>query len=164
MSLPVIRDGLDELAVIDPDTGELAPLRDASDRALAHAAQKLAEHDSEVYAMKRALAHELRARHGVGKAEAGGFAWVVAESTSWPAGAVKSVLEELVREGVITEADAKRCFPPKPTPNAVQLKALIGRLTVGNPVAAKRLAGAATVSPPSVREVHVVAVDEDVAA
>jgi len=163
-ALTILRDGLDELAVIDPDTGELAPLRDASDRALAHAAQKLAEHDSEVYAMKRALAHELRSRHGVGKATAGGYGFTVAESQSWPVGATQDALRALVAAGVITQGDAHRAMPVKPKPDARQLKALIGRLTVSDPEAARVLAGACSVSPPSVRDVHVVAVDEDVAA
>ena len=134
MTLPVLRDGLDEVAVIDPDTGELAPLRDATDRALVNAARLLAEHDRGVLDFKRALAHELRVRHGVGKAEAGGYGFTVTESTSWPLGAVTAALERLVADGVI------------------------GRLMVSDPDAARLLAAVCTTSPPSVREVREVAV------
>ena len=159
MTLPVLRDGLDEVAVVDPDTGELAPLRDATDRALVNAARLLAEHDRDVLAFKRALAHELRVRHGVGKAEAGGYGFTVTEAQSWPAGATLDALRGLVEAGVIAQGDADRAMPAKPRPDARQLKALIGRLTVTNPDAAKMLAGVCTVSPPSVREVREVAVD-----
>jgi hypothetical protein len=157
--LTILRDGLDELAVIDPDTGELAPLRDASDRALAHAAKVLAAHDGEVLAMKRAVAHELRDRHGVGKASAGGYDFTVAESQTWPVGATQAALSALVETGKIAPGDAERVMPAKPRPDGRALKALLGRLMVSDPDAARVLADAATVSPPSVREVREVAVD-----
>jgi hypothetical protein len=159
MSLPILRDGLDDLAVVDPDTGGLTPLRDASDRALAHAAKLLAEHDNDVYAMKRALAAELRERHGVGQCRAGGYAWEVAEATSWPVRATQAALEELVRSGAVSAGDAERCLPRKPKPSTAQVKALLGRLMVSDPDAARRLAEAATVSPASVRDVREVSTD-----
>ena len=159
MTLPVLRDGLDEVAVIDPSTGELAPLRDATDRALVNAARLLAEHDRDVLDFKRALARELRVRHGVGKAEAGGYGFTVTESSSWPLGAVTTALERLVAAGAIGDGDARRCVPQKPKPDAVQLRSLLGRLMVSDPDAARLLAAACTTSPPSVREVREVAVD-----
>jgi hypothetical protein len=159
MSLPILRDGLDELAVVDPDTGGLTALRDASDRALAHAARLLAEHDSDILQMKRALAAELRERHGVGQCRAGGYAWEVAEATSWPVRATQTALEELVRSGAVSAGDADRCLPRKPKPSSAQIKALLGRLMVSDPDAARRLSEAATVSPASVRDVREVAID-----
>ena len=159
MTLPVLRDGLDEVAVIDPDTGELAPLRDATDRALVNAARLLAEHDRDVLDFKRALARELRVRHGVGKAAAAGYDFTVTESQSWPAGATRDALRGLVEAGVIAQGDADRAMPSKPRPDARQLKSLLGRLMVSDPDAARLLAAACTTSPPSVREVREVAVD-----
>jgi hypothetical protein len=164
MTLPVLRDGLDELAVIDPATGEVAPLRDASDHALAAAADQLAEHDRYVLDCKRAIAHELRVRHGVGKASAGGYELTITEAQSWPAGAVTAALNDLLVTGTISEGDFDRCMPSRPRPDARALKALLGRLLVSDPDAARVLASAATVSPASVRDVHRVAVDEDIAA
>lgn len=160
MSLPILRTEHDELAVVNPDTGALELLSEASDRALAHAADLLAQHDADVLSMKRAVAHELRDRYGVGKAEAGGYEFRVTESTSWPMGAVSDALTRLVAEGSIGEGDVRRCVPSKPKANPVQLKALLGRLLVSDPDAARVLAAAATTSPPSVRDVRVVAVDE----
>ena len=164
MSLPVLRTEHDELAVVDPDTGALELLSEASDRALAHAADLLAEHDAFILQCKRAVAHELRERYGVGKAEAGGYEFRVTESTSWPMGPVSDALTRLVAEGSIGEGDVRRCVPDKPRPNPVQLKALLGRLMVSDPDAARVLAAAASVSPPSVRDVRAVAVDAERAA
>ena len=160
MSLPIVWMDDDDLGVVDPDTGVMTFLSEASDRALAHAADLLAQHDADVLSMKRAVAHELRERYGVGKAEAGGYELRVTESTSWPLGAVTSALERLVADGSIGDADVRRCVPCKPKPDVVQLRALLGRLLVSDPDAARVLAAAATTSPPSVRDVREVAVDE----
>lgn len=151
--LPVRHIDGGQTAVVDPSTGEMVALRDASDRALAHAAAVLAEYDRNTFAFRRAVAAELRHRHGVGKVTAGGYAFTVAESQSWPLGATKGVLEDLVAEGVINEAEMERCIPVKPRPDPRQLKALVGRLTVSDPDAARRLARACTLSPPSLRDV-----------
>ena len=157
--LPILHVDGGETAVVNPDTGDLELLHDASDRTLAHAAAKLAAHDAEVFGFKRAIAFEMRERHGVGTAHAGGYAFKVAESQSWPAGATNEALDALVAEGRITAADADRCRSAKPRPDATQLKALVGRLTAKDPVAAKRLADACTVSPPSLSDVRAEAVD-----
>lgn len=163
-TLPVLLDDEYGYAVVDRETGQMVALTDASDRAIAQAAADLAEHDKHVFVLKRALAAEAHSRYGVGKSEAGGYAFTVTEATSWPAGAVGAALRKLVADGSVSAADAERCFPAKPTPSGVQIKALIGRLTVSDPEAAKLLANTATVSPPSLREVRAVAVDADVAA
>lgn len=160
-TLPVLHDPAGDTLVADPDSGSLVPLDVASDRALAHAAQKLAEHDRDILNLKRALAHELRQRHGVGKGAAGGYEWTVAESQSWPVGLTLEVLDDLVSAGAITQGDAERCMPSKPRPDARQLKALIGRLTVSDPQAAAHLAAACSVAPPSVKDVRQVAVDAE---
>lgn len=158
--LPVIhRD--DRLLVADPDTGELLPLAAASDRALAAAAEQAQRLDRDLLDCRRALAAELRARHGVGRARAGGYRFEVTQSTSWPARATTDTLARLVADGVIGQADADRCMPARPRPDARQLKALIGRLTVTDPDAARTLAATATVSPPSVRDVQADHVDAD---
>ena len=145
--------------VVDPDTGELVALRDASDRALAVAAEQIVALDAELFARKRMLAAELRDRHGVGRVNAGGYRFTIIESESWPKSATAAALEELVRVGAITHADADRAMPAKPTPDARALKALAGRLAVRSPEAARILARACTVSPPSVREITPTAVD-----
>lgn len=163
MSLPVLA-AAGNHQVAEPDTGELVDLRDASDRALAAAAERVSELDRDLLAAKRALAAELRDRHGVGATHAGGFVFTITESQSWPQGATQAALDELVRAGWISEADRERAMPSKPKPDARALKALAGRLAVSNPEAAAVLAGACTVSPPSLRDVCAEAVDEARAA
>lgn len=162
MTLPVIQTEGD-LAVVDPDTGLVTTLRDASDRALAYAADRVAHLDRDILAAKRALAAELRDRHGVGQVHAGGYGFKIAESQSWPVGATKDALERLVADGKVSEADARRAMPDKPKPDTRALKALIGRLTVSDPEAARLLADACTTSPPSVRDVVPEAVDAEAA-
>lgn len=163
MTLPILY-AAGNLEVVDPDTGQATGLVEASDRALAHAAERVAELDRELLHTKRALAAELRDRHGVGTAHAGGYSFVVTESQSWPTSATADALNELLRTGAITEADMRRALPEKPRPDARALKALAGRLAVSNPDAAKVLAGACTVSPASVREVRPEVVDGELAA
>lgn len=160
--LPVVQQG-DTLVVLDRGTGELVAVRDASDRVLARAAEEIAAADQQILEVKRALARELRSRHGVGRGHAGGYAFTVAESTSWPVGATGEALAALVQRGTISQGDADRCMPSKPKPDGRQLKALIGRLTVSDPEAAKALADSATVSPPSVRDVQLESVDAEAA-
>lgn len=147
------------LLVADPDTGEMVQLREASDRVLAAAAAEVAEHDRQVLDIKRAIAAELRERHGVGTAHAGGYRFVVAESVSWPVGATSSALSKLRERGVISQGEIDKCLPSKPKPDGVKLKALINQLTVSDPEASRLLADAATVSPPSVRDVQLESVD-----
>lgn len=159
MTLPVVFEG-GELFAADESTGELVSLRDASDHALVAAAERVALLDGELYAAKRALAAELRDRHGVGAVDAGGYRFTVAESQSWPSGATEDALRRLVASGAITHADANRAMPDKPTPDARALKTLISRLLVTDPEAAKALASACTVSPASVRRIAPSAVDE----
>jgi hypothetical protein len=147
-------------AVADPDTGEMINLADASDRALASAAAQVARLDQELLTAKRALAAELRERHGIGRVHAGGYGFRVAESTSWPLGPTQDALARLVHEGWITAGEALRCLPERPKPDARQLNALAVRLARSNPDAARVLSEACTVSPPSVRDLEpVVEVD-----
>ncbi len=136
--LPSPLDG-GNLGWVNPDTGEVLPASESSDRTLLHGL-----------------------RHGVGKAHSGGFAFKVNESVSWAQGNTREALDELLADGVITEADVRRAMPAKPKPDATQLKALIGRLTTSNPEAAKRLADAATKSSPSVGEIEPEAVEGSV--
>lgn len=161
MSLPVVQSDDDGLGVVDPDTGEIAPVRDASDRALANAAARIRELDQSLYQMKQTIAVELCERHGVGTVNTGGYAFKVAQSQSWPAGSTQAALDALQRRGVLTGGDVDRALPSKPRPDSRALKALIGRLTVSDPEAARLLADVCTVSAPSIRDVRLVAVDED---
>lgn len=161
MSLPVLSGRGGDLQVPDPDTGEVLAIRDASDHALATAAREIADLDRQLFDAKRALASELRDRHGVGVVHAGGHAFTVAEAQSWPATATKLALACLVAEGEITQADVDRAMPAKPTPDKRAIKALISRLVGTSPAAAQVLADAGTVSPASVRDVRVEAVDEE---
>jgi hypothetical protein len=163
-ALPAVLDDSFGVAVVDRSTGEMVALSEASDHAIASAAAELAEHDRTVYELKRALAAEMRERHSVGKSEAGGYAFTVAEAQSWPVGATREALLVLLRDGHITDADMRRCLPMKPKPDATQLKALLGRLD--DPEAYRVLVSARTVSPPSLKEVRAVAVDAstDIAA
>lgn len=158
MSLPV-RFTAGDLAVVEPDTGEVLPIRNASDRALADAALRVAELDRDLLAAKRALAAELRQRHGVGAAHAGGYAFTVAESRSWPVRATADALDRLARTGRIAEADVLRAMPSKPRPDSRQLKSLLERLMMSDPDAARILADACTVSPPSLRDIQPEAVE-----
>ncbi len=162
--LPVLYDDDGALAIVDPDTGEWLPVRHASDRALAHAAAQIAELDRETLDAKRTVAAELRTRHGVGKANAGGYEFTIAESQTWPAGPTQDALARLVGDGLISEADAARAMPSRPRPDVRQLKALAGRLAVTDPDAARVLVEACTVSPASVRSVQAAAVDAEAEA
>jgi hypothetical protein len=159
-ALSVVVDDDYGYAVVDRETGQVVALTDASDRAIAQAAAELAEHDKRVYELKRALAAEMRSRHGVGTVHAGGFDFKVAESRSWPVGATHDVLLALVTDGMISDGDYERCLPMKRVPHAVSIKALLGRLLVDNPDAHRLLAEACTVSPPSLRDVRAGSVDE----
>ena len=134
-------------------------MRDASDHAIASVAAVLAERDRDLLHAKRALAHELRDRHGVGAVHAGGYSLTI----SWPGRATEDALCRLVADGLISGADAARCMPSKPKPSGPALKALIGRLTVTDPAAAKTLADACTVSPPSLRDLRATSVNEPAA-
>ena len=163
-NLPIVHDDLGQLAVIDPDTGEVLPVTAASDRALISAARQVAEADALLLDAKRTLARELRDRYSVGTVHAGGYRFTITESTSWPAGPTRDALAELVGSGAISQADADRAMPSKPKPDARALKALAGRLAVSNPDAARVLAEACTVSPASVRDIHAEAVDTEAAA
>lgn len=151
------------LGVVDEDTGEVLALQDAPDRAVLAAAEKVAELDRDLLQAKRALAAEIRDRHGVGTVHAGGFSCVVAESQSWPIGATSDALDDLVVSGAISQANADRAMPSKPKPDNRQLKALIGRLLLSDPESAKALSRAATVSPPSLRDVRSDSVDTEAA-
>jgi hypothetical protein len=157
VNLPVaVHDG--DLLIIDQDTGEAFPIGQASDHTLAAAMERIAEFDRDLFTAKRAVAAELRARHGVGKSVAGGYEFTVAESQSWPVGAVTEAMSKLLEEGRISAVDHVRALPVKPHPDPRQLKSLIGRLTVTDPEAATLLAAACTVSPASVRGVKRTAV------
>jgi hypothetical protein len=151
-NLPVVHEG-DSLAIVDAN-GELVPLTDATDRAILDAYERVAEADREVFAAKRALAAELRVRYGVGSTNAAGFAFKITESQSWPQGRTKEALSDLLGQGKIQQADVERAMPMKRVPDARALKALVGRLTVEDPVAAKLLADACSVSAPSLRDVQ----------
>lgn len=153
MSLPV-KFADTGLEILDPDTGEVTTVENASDRALAHAHDQLAAFDQQMLAAKRSIAMEMRDRHGVGTAHAGGYGFTVNESQSWPVGATRDALQQLLDEGVITEADYLRAMPDKPKPDPRQLKALLNRLMLQNPDRARILAKACTVSPPSLRDVR----------
>lgn len=159
MSLPVLATDTG-LLIPNPDTGELQPLHQATDRTLAQAADELGRLDRELLEAKRAIARELRERYGVGRVHAGGYGFTVTESQSWPLKATSDVLDGLAREGRISEADVIRCMPERPKPDGRQLKALIGRLTVSDPEAARAVAEACSVSPPSVRDVVLESVEE----
>jgi hypothetical protein len=158
--LPVVQTAGD-LAVVDPDTGELAHLRNAPDHAILHAAEKLAEHDREVLAFKRALAAVAQERFGTGTSHAGGFGFKVAESSNWPQGPTTTALNTLVDRGLITTGDRDRCLPLKPKPEGRALNSLLSRLMKSNPEAAKLLADACTTSPPSIRDIEREAVNAE---
>ncbi len=158
---PVIYDSSGTLCVVDHDTGEALALRDASDRAVARTADQLAELDRAMLDAKRAVAATLRDRHGVGVVHAGGYAFTIKAEQSWAAGATKDALARLIAEGEITQVDADRAMPAKPAPDRRAIKALISRLVGTSPAAAQVLADAGTVSPASVRDVRVEAVDEE---
>ncbi len=162
MTLPVLSGRGGDLQVPDPDTGEVLAIRDASDHALATAALAVADLDRQLFDAKRALAAELRDRHGVGVTHAGGHAFEVKVEQSWSSAArTREALTRLIAEGEITQADADRAMPAKPTPDKRAIKALISRLVGTDPSAAQVLADAGTVSPASLRDVRVEAVDEE---
>jgi hypothetical protein len=150
--LPVLADPVSGNLTIPDDTGEMVLLHDATPHAFLRAVERLAEHDAEVLATKRAFGEEAKDRYGVGSCHDGGFDFKVSESTSWPQRATDDALRTLLLRGKISQADNDRAMP------ATQLKALLGRL-LSDPEAAKILADARTTSPPSVRDVRACAVD-----
>jgi len=151
--LPVVYDG-ETRAVIEPATGAIVPFSEASPRLLLEAVAYLEELRSELTAARYALGEELRERYSVGTSHDAGYVFKVQQTTSWPVAATKAVLKKLVDDHVIYRADMDRALPLKPKPDAVQLKALIGRLTVSDPKAAAELAACATVSQPSIRDLR----------
>ena len=150
------------LAIIDAN-GELVPLNEAPDRLLLDAMEQTIQIDQDAMAAKRAIAAELKDRYGVGSTSAAGYAFKLTESQSWPQGATKEALEHLRARGVISHGDAERAMPLKRVPDGRALKALVGRLMVSDPEAARVLADACTVSAPAVRELKQDAVLGDVA-
>jgi hypothetical protein len=156
--LPVLADPVSGNLMIPDDTGELVAIHEATDNVLLRAVARLSELDAEVMAAKRALAFEARERFSVGSSERGGYQFKVAESQSWPLQATDDALRTLVLKGKISQADYDRAMPLKRKPDAVQLKALLGRL-LSDPEAAKILAHARTTSPPRIEGVRACAVD-----
>jgi hypothetical protein len=153
MSLPIRYDDQAlTVCVADPETGEMVPISEASDRAILEAEARVDELRREVTAARYAIGVEMRERYGIGTSHEAGWSFKVQETTNWPLGATKQVLEALLAEHKISRADLNRALPLKPKPDAVQLKALIGRLTVSDPKAAAELAECATVSAPSIRD------------
>jgi hypothetical protein len=162
MSLPVLPDPVSGNLMIPDETGELVPINNrelAADHLVMQAFERVQEMIDDAFAAKRALAAEMRARHGVGVRRTGGYAFKVSESTSWPKGATGDALRTLVLKGSISQADMDRAMPSKPTPDATQLKALLGRLLVKDAEAYKVLVDACSTSAPSLGEVRAVAVD-----
>lgn len=156
-SLPVVSTQGGDLAVID-EQGELVPLREATDHLLLRTVTKLMDAQTNLTAAKRALAFEMRDRHGVGTAHTPAGDFRVTEEQRWPDKATDEALKTLLRRGSITEADYDRAMPLKRKPDATQCNALLRRL-LSDPEAARILAGARSASPPSVRDVQMGAVD-----
>jgi hypothetical protein len=154
VTLPVLSGHGGDLQVPDPDTGEVLAIRDASDRALATAAREIADLVDQLFDARRALAAELRDRHGDGTVHAGGHAFTIKAEQSWGVRATGDALARLIAEGEITQADADRAMPRKPAPDKRAIKALISRLVGTSPAAAQVLADAGTVSPASLRDVR----------
>jgi hypothetical protein len=162
MSLPIRYDDQAlTVCVADPGTGEMVPIKEASDRAILEAETCVDELRREVTAARYAIGAEMRERYGIGTSREAGYVFKVQETTNWPLGATKAVLKRLVDDHVIYRSDMDRALPLKPKPDAVQLKALIGRLTVSDPKAAAELAACATVSQPSLRDLREEAVTSE---
>lgn len=155
--LPVVQTAGD--LHVTTEHGELVPLRDAADADLLRAVTRVRELGDEVNAAKRALAHELRDRCGVGTSHAGGHDFKVTEGQTWPERRTEEALNVLLRRKAISGADYARAMPSKPKPDARQLKALLNRLLVSDPEAARILADACTVSPPRLEDVRPNAVE-----
>jgi hypothetical protein len=159
--LPVVHQGAD-VCVVEPGTGELVPLREASDRAILEAEARVDELRREVTAARYAIGAEMRERYGIGTSRGAGFVFKVTETTNWPLGETQRVLKALLDDFRISRADYNRALPLKPKPDAVQIKALVGRLTVADPKAAAELAACASVSAPSIRDLKEEAVRGEV--
>jgi hypothetical protein len=160
-NLPVVFDG-EVTRVLEPATGEMLPISEATDRAILEAEARVDELREEVTAARYAIGAEMRERYGIGTSREAGYSFKVTETTSWPLGETQRVLKELLADLKISRADVNRALPLKPKPDAVQLKALIGRLTVSDPKAAAELSACATVSSPSIRDLKEEAVRGEV--
>ncbi len=159
-NLPVVFDG-EVTRVLEPATGEMLPISEATDRAILEAEARVDELREEVTAARYAIGAEMRERYGIGTSHEAGFSFRVQETVNWPLGATQRVLKELLADLKISRADINRALPLKPKPDAVQLKALISRLTLTDPKAAAELAACATVSQPSIRDLREEAVPSE---
>jgi hypothetical protein len=157
--LPIVHAGAD-LCVLGPE-GELIPLRDAPDRLILEAEAKVDELRQQVTAARYAIGAVMRERYGIGTSREAGFVFKVQETTSFPVGRTKPVLDELVASRVITRADANRVLVLKAQVDLVQMRALIKRLQTFDPKAAQGLADCRSVSQPSIRDLREEAVSSE---
>lgn len=162
MSLPVVYRGSD-VCVVEPGTGELVPISEATDRAILEAEAFYEEQRSEAMAARRALADEASRRHGFGMKHRAGFGFKIEQTRSWPKGSTEAALRELLRTEKITRAEFEDAMPSKPTPDARKCKSLGERLMMSGEIeASKLLMDACSVSAPVIKALKVEAVRGEV--
>lgn len=155
MTLPVVFDG-EVTRVLEPATGELLPVSEATDRAILEAEAFYEEQRSEAMAARRALADEASRRHGFGMKHCAGFGFRIEQTRSWPKGGTEAALRELLRTEKITRAEFEDAMPPKPTPDARKCKSLGERLMMSGEIeASKLLMDACSVSAPVIKALKV---------
>lgn len=146
----VVFDGAATL-VLEPSTGELVELHQATDRALLEAGKWLADDKRDKTAFSRTLAEEAVSRHGHGVKHAAGFEFKVEQTRSWAKLGTVDACRHLLRDGLITDAEFEDAVPYKRVPAAVKCKGLVERLMLsGELEAAKRLSDACSISAPRI--------------
>jgi hypothetical protein len=152
------------VCVVEPGTGELVPLGEASDRAILEAEAFYDEQRSEAMAARRALGEAIAKRHGFGAKHRAGFAFKIEQTRSWPQGSTEAALRELLRSEKITQAEFEDAMPWKRSPDGRKCKSLGERLMMSGEIdAAKRLMDACSVSAPVIKALREEAVRGDVA-
>lgn len=149
-ALPVRYDGA-EVKVFEPGTGELVLPEHATDRALLEAEKWLDDRKREESEWRAAVAGETATRHGFGTKRAAGFVFKVEESRSWAKVGTITACKQLLRDGLISDAEFEDAVPYKRVPDAVKCKALAARLLLsGEGEAYKRLTDCCSVSKPRI--------------
>jgi hypothetical protein len=161
--LPVTQD--DEITrVLEPNTGELVPISEASDRAILAAEKQLSDDVKVRAALRRALAHEVSERYGFGVKHEAGFGFDVEQTRSWQKVGTIQALLKLWADEKISEGELADAAPWKRVPDARKCKALVERLMLsGELEAAKALAATCSVSAPRIIKVWEESIPSDVA-
>jgi hypothetical protein len=159
--LPVLYDD-GTTRVLEPATGEMLPVAEASNRAILEAAERAYAQKGDLSQAGHTLAEEMARRQGFGIKHDAGYEFKVEVTRSWSKGGTGTTLRELVKEGEISRADYENAMPLVRVPSATKCKALVERLMLdGRIKAAKRLSEACSVSAARISKIKAEAVQAE---